>query len=162
MADWSQLPTELLQLISEKINSEFYLLRFRSVCSTWRRSSIPNFPHNNPLSFKLPPLFLDNNGGICYLVKHTIFLIKPTTIPIPIPHQHQQTLHPLLIRIGPNVAGKTLLWHPLDLTKDLSFQFPHKIVFDFNHISIVDLGHVFLLCMIEQSDSPQNDPYTDA
>ncbi|KAK2440291.1 F-box protein SKIP23 [Trifolium repens] len=90
MADWSQLPTELLQLISEKLKSEFYLLRFRSVCSTWR-SSIPNNRPNHHLPFKLPPIhsYPDNdNDNIFYLVKHNIFLIKPTTIPTS--HQHQQ------------------------------------------------------------------------
>jgi hypothetical protein len=153
MADWSQLPTELLQLISQKLNTEFYLLRFRSVCSTWR-SSIPNFPRNTHLPFKLPPLYPDNDG-ICYLVKHTIFLIKPSTIP----KQHQQILQPRLIRIGPNVTGKIHLWHPLDLDQRLPFHFPHKVVFDFNHISIIDLGHVFLPYMLKDSDSLQNHPY---
>jgi hypothetical protein len=67
-----------------------------------------------------------------------------------------------LIRIGPNVNGsKTHLWHPLDLTRNLPFNYPHKVVFDINYISIVDLGHVFLLSdsMLEASDSFQNHPY---
>ncbi|MCI10668.1 F-box protein, partial [Trifolium medium] len=107
---------------------------------------------------KLPkPISTDDNNSICYLLKHNIFLIKPTTIPIPISHQPQQILKPLLIRIGPNVNGKTHLWHPLDLNDHSPFYFPHKVVvFDFNHISIVDLGHVFVL---KTSDSLQNDPY---
>ncbi|KAK2368751.1 F-box protein SKIP23 [Trifolium repens] len=152
MADWSLLPTELLQLISQKLNSDFYLLRFRSVCSTWR-SSIPNYPPNHHLPFKLPPLPLYTDNSICYLLKHTIFLIKPTTIPIP--HQPQQILQPLLIRIGPNKNGKIHLWHPLDLDYHLPFHFPDEVVvFDFNHISIVDLGHVFVL---EGRDCPRYD-----
>ncbi|CAJ2639154.1 unnamed protein product [Trifolium pratense] len=154
--DWSLLPTELLQLISEKLNSEFYLLRFRSVCSTWR-SSIPNFRPNHFLPLKLPKPFGINNDSMCCLLKHNIFLIKPTTIPIPIQHQPQKILQPLLIRIGPNVKGKIHLWHPLDLGQRLPFHFPHEVVvFDFNHISIVDLGQVFVL---QPSDSPQYDPY---
>ncbi|MCH98677.1 F-box protein, partial [Trifolium medium] len=148
--DWSQLPTELLQLISQKLNSEFYLLRFRSVCSTWR-SSIPNYPPNHHLPFKLPvPI---GNDSICYLVKHNIFFMKPTTITNP--HQPQQIHQPLLIRIGPNINGKTHLWHPLNLNENLPFHFPDEVVvFDFNHISIVDLGHVFVL-----KTSIENDPY---
>ncbi|WJX36874.1 hypothetical protein P8452_24708 [Trifolium repens] len=48
MADWSQLPNELLQQISQKLNySDLYLLRFRSVCSSWRRSIfLPNCHHH--------------------------------------------------------------------------------------------------------------------
>ncbi|XP_045819210.1 putative F-box protein At5g60060 isoform X2 [Trifolium pratense] len=94
---------------------------------------------------------------MCCLVKHNIFLIKPTTIPIPIQHQPQKILQPLLIRIGPNVKGKTRLWNPLNLDEHLPFHFPHEVVvFDFNHISIVDLGQVFVF---QPSDSLQYDPY---
>ncbi|CAJ2639151.1 unnamed protein product [Trifolium pratense] len=161
MADWSQLPTELLQLISQKLNSDFYLLRFRSVCSTWR-SSIPNHPPNHHLPFKLPPLPDNNdNDSVCYVVKHNIFLIKPTTITIPNQQQQQQIfIKPLLIRIGPNLNGNKIhLWHPLDLDQRLPFNFTSKVVFDFNHISIVDLGYVFLLYILKDSDSLQNYPY---
>jgi hypothetical protein len=63
-----------------------------------------------------------------------------------------------LIRIGPNVNGKTHLWHPLDLTKHLPFNFPHNVL-DFNQLSIVDLGHVFLLYMLKATDSLQNHPF---
>jgi hypothetical protein len=63
-----------------------------------------------------------------------------------------------LIRIGPNVNGKTHLWHPLDLDQHLPFNFPHNVL-DFNQLSIIDLGHVFLLYMLKASDSLQNYPY---
>ncbi|KAK2391821.1 hypothetical protein QL285_065243 [Trifolium repens] len=50
MADWSKLPKELLQLISEKLNCEFHELRFRSVCSSWRSSSSSSIPKNHLLN----------------------------------------------------------------------------------------------------------------
>ncbi|GAU12653.1 hypothetical protein TSUD_121450 [Trifolium subterraneum] len=159
MADWSLLPTELLQLISQKLNSEFYLLRFRSVCSTWR-SSIPNHRPNNHLPLKLPPLLPDHNDSICYLLKHNIFFIKPTTITNP--NQPQQILQPWLIRIGPNANGKIHLWHPLNFNEHLPFHFPDEVVvFDFNHISIVDLGHVFVLECSDDVDNPHPKVYYD-
>ncbi|XP_058752472.1 uncharacterized protein LOC131625648 [Vicia villosa] len=54
MADWSQLPKDLLQLISQKLNSDFYILRFRSVCSTWRLS-IPKL-YNDIMFLIKPPV----------------------------------------------------------------------------------------------------------
>ncbi|WJX36868.1 hypothetical protein P8452_24703 [Trifolium repens] len=58
MADWSELPSELLLQISQKLNnSEFYLLRFRSVS---RLSVYPDY-----LNLFWPPpkwiLDLDNS-----------------------------------------------------------------------------------------------------
>ncbi|RHN50453.1 putative F-box domain-containing protein [Medicago truncatula] len=37
--DWSKLPTELLNLISQRIDDEIDFIRFRSTCSTWRSST---------------------------------------------------------------------------------------------------------------------------
>ncbi|XP_057440727.1 F-box protein SKIP23-like [Lotus japonicus] len=44
VADWSQLPKELLHHISERLDNLLYHLRFRSVCSWWRSSSSPLSP----------------------------------------------------------------------------------------------------------------------
>jgi len=133
--DWSQLPKELLQIISEKLNNtEIYLIRFRSVCSTWRRSSSsPRHPHNYS-SLKLPmfPNFDDFDCVHC-ISKQGIFLIKPPTTP----NQQKTPLHPWLIKIGPNLNGKTQLWHPLDLNQtSLScFPYPNDVI-DFNKLSV--------------------------
>jgi len=135
MADWSQLPKELVQLISEKLDNEFYLLRFRSVCSSWR-SSIPN----NRLPLNLPQFPNSNNtvGSIIReLSKHSFFLIKPPITP------NQQTLQrPWLIRMGESFDGKFYLWHPF---------FRHQLIPSFgyvlnlNQISVYSLGHVFYI-----------------
>jgi len=77
MADWSQLPKELLGLIAERLNSPFYQLRFRSVCSSWRSSVSPR-----PL-LRLPGRFpfiqgdgiTDSTWGF-HLSRRTIFLIR--------------------------------------------------------------------------------------
>ncbi|GAU18066.1 hypothetical protein TSUD_51770 [Trifolium subterraneum] len=119
-ANWSQLPEDLLQLISQKLNSQFYQLCFRSVCSSWRSSVPPNaqlFP--TPLS------------------KRTIILIKPS------PNQ-QKTLKPFLIKIGPDSHGRTRLWNPLYSYKHLRLSFPQHIV-DFNQLSVIDIGHEVII-----------------
>jgi len=67
--DWSELPTDLVKLISQLFYKDLDLIRFRSVCSMWRRSSISNH-HHQILPFKLPSFTTK-------LSKHILFLIKP-------------------------------------------------------------------------------------
>ncbi|KAJ3680422.1 hypothetical protein LUZ60_016700 [Juncus effusus] len=43
--DWSLLPPEMIQLISEKITFMKVYCRFRAVCPEWRRASSPNPRH---------------------------------------------------------------------------------------------------------------------
>ncbi|MBA0551072.1 hypothetical protein Golob_021973, partial [Gossypium lobatum] len=52
MADWPQLPPELVVLIAKCLEARFDILRFRSVCSSWRSSV--------PLPLKLKPLLPTN------------------------------------------------------------------------------------------------------
>ncbi|XP_058762301.1 F-box protein SKIP23-like [Vicia villosa] len=140
MADWTMLPKELLQLISEKLNSEFYRIRFRSVCSTWR-FSIPK-PYN-PFPFYLPQ-FPDSSSSSIYsrdsdihkLDKHNIFILKPPTTP------NQQTLYrPWLVRISPTSSGKFNLWHPLSRN---SLNIPYdSSVLDISQLSVFDIAQMY-------------------
>ncbi|XWS55136.1 hypothetical protein CRYUN_Cryun10bG0149000 [Craigia yunnanensis] len=76
MADWTQLPKELLDLISKHLDASFDVIRFRSVCSTWRSTVI------SPERHRLAPLFpvIPDDGGILdtsfgfSLSKRTVFL----------------------------------------------------------------------------------------
>jgi hypothetical protein len=148
-ADWTQLPKDLLQLISDKLNSEFYQLRFRSVCSSWR-SSIPKNHHhhlNLPSKFPAPSnsnnILIDhhsnsnsnNNASTFPLSKRTLFLITPPP--------NQQTLNPWLIKIGPDSHHQTHLWHPL--SRDTQFPLYYPILMDFNQLSVRDLGREFVI-----------------
>nr|GMD95911.1 F-box protein SKIP23-like [Ipomoea batatas] len=55
MAEWSELPRELIELIAKRLTSEIDFLRFRSVCSAWR-SSLPAIPYNTcPSRFPVIP-----------------------------------------------------------------------------------------------------------
>jgi len=160
-ADWSQLPKDLLTLISQRIDTEIDLIRFRSICSNWRSSSIPN--HHNILPFKFPLLkyedisikYNDNeiidsinktNSPFCHLSKRSIFLVKPP----PSQLEEEQTLiprRPWLIRFTQNSHGKTKLFHPL-----IKYPPPQQEqtlgrprVLDFNKLSVLHLGTDFIV-----------------
>ncbi|AES69451.1 hypothetical protein MtrunA17_Chr3g0088841 [Medicago truncatula] len=147
MSDWSALPMDLVNLISQGIDTEIDLIRFRSVCCNWRSSSIRKH-HLNILPFEFPlfkfrSLFdsIINDNTIpffCYLSKCSFFLIKP-------PHEQQQTLirhRPWLVRIRQYSNGKTQILNPL-----ISYQSPfdslHSI--DFNKLSVIHLGTDFIV-----------------
>ena len=103
-ADWSELPNDLVNLISQRFDKDLDLIRFKSVCSMWRRSSISNH-HHQILPFKLPR-FTSNS-----LSKHILYLIKPP--PPPPPQEQEIPLRHWLIRITKNSRGETQLFHPL-------------------------------------------------
>ncbi|XVE93930.1 hypothetical protein REPUB_Repub01dG0236500 [Reevesia pubescens] len=77
MADWTQLPKELLDLISKRLDNSFDVIRFRSVCSTWRSTV------TSPKRHRLAPRFpiLPDAGGMVNtsfgfsLSKRTVFLL---------------------------------------------------------------------------------------
>ncbi|CAJ2639142.1 unnamed protein product [Trifolium pratense] len=125
VADWSQLPKDLLNLISERIDNKFDFIRFRSVCSSWRSFSIPNH-HHISLPFKFPNL----------KYKRNIFLIKA-------PQQQDETLiRPWLIRVTQNSSGKIKLYEsPL-----ISFELPSTFSFsiDLYKSSVHNLGTDFI------------------
>ncbi|CAI8596155.1 unnamed protein product [Vicia faba] len=156
MADstWADLPKEILILISERIENEFDLIHFGSVCSSWRSSSIP-IPLNIFFKFPLisysdrPELLSDIINGehstpFCYLFKRCFLLIKP-----PQQHQQQQTMQrmqrPWLIQITKNTRGKIKLFHPFITYHSSSPFFCSLRVLDFNKFPVVQLGSDFVV-----------------
>ncbi|CAJ2639137.1 F-box protein [Trifolium pratense] len=124
MVDWSNLPGELVILISEKLDSEFYILRFRSVCTTWR-GLVPK-PHNLPYNFPKNTVI---SIPSC-ISKRSFFLIKP----------HNQ--FPWLIKSSQDSRPKTRLWNPVSF--DSCF---HSLFFNylnFTQFNVLDLGHYFV------------------
>ncbi|XP_022975457.1 F-box protein SKIP23-like isoform X2 [Cucurbita maxima] len=65
MADWTQLPPDLLQVISDNLNVYSDYLRFRVVCQSWR-SSVPKIPRRLPpqLPWLIIPLYHDSRCGL--------------------------------------------------------------------------------------------------
>ncbi|EEF33970.1 conserved hypothetical protein [Ricinus communis] len=84
MAEWTNLPKDLLEQISKCFDTSIDILRFRSVCSSWRSSVSPKRRRLSG-TFRILP----NDGISCtsfgfYLTRRTIFLIG-------VPNSHNQT-----------------------------------------------------------------------
>ncbi|CAA7032995.1 unnamed protein product [Microthlaspi erraticum] len=80
MPDWTKLPEELLQVISENLDNCFDVVHARSVCSSWR-STIP-FPFSLLTSSYSLPTFTEpslENEGLVTLKKIPLFLFRVRT-----------------------------------------------------------------------------------
>ncbi|GJR27318.1 F-box protein SKIP23 [Tanacetum coccineum] len=102
MADWSHLPLELLDLISKHLNSDTDLIKFRSVCTSWR-SSITPLTSRFPI---LPNTGISDTTWGFYLSKRTIFRITR-------PDPDQENDQPWLIKVQKDNPSKTHLLNPL-------------------------------------------------
>ncbi|KAH8510457.1 hypothetical protein H0E87_008135 [Populus deltoides] len=104
MAEWTHLPKDLMELISKRLDTSTDLLRFRSVCNSWRSSIPPEPPCLSPNTFKILP-----NDGI----SHTSFgfsLFKRTVFLVGLPNSHNQTdTQGWLIKIEEDVPGRTVV-----------------------------------------------------
>ncbi|XVF67998.1 hypothetical protein PTKIN_Ptkin10aG0167200 [Pterospermum kingtungense] len=77
MADWTQLPSDLLHLISKRLHSPLDVIRFRSVCSTWRSVTSSGL-HRLAPSFRIIPAnngSWSNSSDYFTLWKRSVFLI---------------------------------------------------------------------------------------
>nr|GEV28777.1 F-box protein SKIP23-like [Tanacetum cinerariifolium] len=102
MADWSHLPLELLDLISKHLNFDTDLIKFRSVCTSWR-SSITPLTSRFPI---LPNTGISDTTWGFYLSKRTIFRITR-------PDPDQENDQPWLIKVQKDNPSKTHLLNPL-------------------------------------------------
>ncbi|PNX73660.1 F-box protein SKIP23 [Trifolium pratense] len=138
--NWSELPKDLLDQIWERLDNEIDLIRFRSICSHWRSSSIPNRHSIVIVKFPLPKNILPDlniKTSFCHLSKRKTFLIKPPP---------QQTLaRPWLMRITQISRGKNKLIHPLFSYDSPSTNFHLPQLIDFNKLSVLHLVTDFIL-----------------
>ncbi|XVF76375.1 hypothetical protein PTKIN_Ptkin13bG0261500 [Pterospermum kingtungense] len=135
MADWSQLPPELLTLIAKCLDTRFTVLRFRSVCSSWR-SSFPlklyPLPTKLPLETIFPFKYCPEVGEIMI---DTMFLVRcPATAACRVVNVREYT-H----------CAKTRLLKPLlDYeARRLVFKIPKEL--DLTNFQVIELGHQFLV-----------------
>ncbi|CAB4318263.1 unnamed protein product [Prunus armeniaca] len=77
--DWTNLPPQLYQLIAQNLKTHIEVLRFRSVCSSWR-SSIP------PFCASISPNFPFPHGPTGFLSQITVYLTRPDPDPDPNPN----------------------------------------------------------------------------
>ncbi|KAM3709921.1 hypothetical protein ACJW31_02G211100 [Castanea mollissima] len=76
--EWSELPKELLPTIGKKLDTRIDIVRFRSVCNTWR-SSIPHFLSYSPrfpLIFPTPYPASTPIRTPAYLCQSTIYRLQ--------------------------------------------------------------------------------------
>ncbi|XVF45597.1 hypothetical protein PTKIN_Ptkin02bG0219000 [Pterospermum kingtungense] len=143
MADWTQLPKELLDLISKRLDTPFDVFRFRSVCSTWRSTV------TSPRRHRLAPRFpvLPDDGGLVdpsfgfSLSKRTVFLIGS-------PKTNSQTdpSTSWVIKIEEDVPNRRIqLLNPLSRPRfdSLPDNFPKRLnLLDFR---VFELGEEYVL-----------------
>ncbi|XVF76373.1 hypothetical protein PTKIN_Ptkin13bG0261300 [Pterospermum kingtungense] len=135
MADWSQLPPELLALIAKSLDTRFDVLRFRSVCSLWRSS----FPQKlYPLPTKLPLAIPDSfryRPEVGDIMIDTIFLVRcPATAACRVVNVREYT-H----------CAKTQLLKPLLDYKVRPLVVKIPKVLDLTNFQVIELGHQFVV-----------------
>ncbi|KAH0727625.1 hypothetical protein KY290_003326 [Solanum tuberosum] len=144
MAEWSQLPRELVELISKHLSTETDFLRFRSVCSSWR-SSLPPKPYPSSLSrFPILPNdgIAENSWGF-KLSKSPLYLIRP-------PNQTTSSdNHGWIIKLDRENPHRMHLFNPLSRSqcKPLPSDFPK--ILDSSQYPIRELCHEYTLQFIK-------------
>ncbi|KAL8543408.1 hypothetical protein ACS0TY_004080 [Phlomoides rotata] len=134
MADWSTLPPELLHLITQYFPTSIDLLRFRSVCSTWRAAA--PLPPSAATRFPILP-----NSGISdtswgfHLSKRTIYSIQPPLT------DHSSWI----IKLERDNPARMHLLSPLARSqfKPLPDTFPK--LFNFLNVRVKELGEEYAL-----------------
>lgn len=77
--NWSQLPAELWPKIGKYLDNHIDVLRFRSVCGSFRSSIPPSLPNSPSFPLEIPhPGTGINISPNNYLNQSTIYLIQPT------------------------------------------------------------------------------------
>ncbi|KAK8582549.1 hypothetical protein V6N13_069323 [Hibiscus sabdariffa] len=133
MNDWSQLPQELIVLIAKRLEARFDVIRFRSVCSSWR-SSVP--PKVVPFPIFLPPITQESQVRV---IRNTFYLIRLSL--------GNQTQIPTcwLVRTRDGDDGvKMRLLNPLS-----DSELPHlpdnlPKVLDLTNFQVLELGHEYI------------------
>ncbi|KAI7982208.1 F-box protein SKIP23 [Camellia lanceoleosa] len=73
---WSTLPKDVMPILINRLETRIDLLRFRSVCRSWRSSSAVSLSLPN-LSFPFSPLAADPHRGTFTAAATTVFLLQP-------------------------------------------------------------------------------------
>ncbi|KAK9129343.1 hypothetical protein Sjap_009830 [Stephania japonica] len=135
MADWSQLPKDLLDQIARRLNYDTDILRFRSICSSWR--SIASYPpHRFPNRILLNPKSTSGqpDSGCFCLSKHLILRLG-------LPGSTQGWL----VKLEQSVPEKFLILNPLSDSRirPLPQLFPNFL--DLMGVQVTELGQEFVL-----------------
>ncbi|KAG9152655.1 hypothetical protein Leryth_020874 [Lithospermum erythrorhizon] len=145
--DWSDLPGELVELISSHLPTETDVIRFRSVCSTWRSSTnksggsgtLSSFPSRFPI---LPNQGISDTCWGFHLSKRTLYQLQP---PFPLLLDSTNHNNDWIIKLERDNPTRMHLLSPLStsLFNPLPPQFPRS--FDSSKFPIFELGNEFTL-----------------
>ncbi|XP_050230151.1 putative F-box protein At1g65770 [Mercurialis annua] len=144
--EWADLPKELLHKIGKCIDSRLDLIRFRSVCSSWRSSvSTSHFDQEIPnLSFKLPhPINLAavlHQSTVCrlqFLTHHKLKLPNSCSCS----SSSNSNSKGWLVKVQESKFGKLDLLNPLS---DYKIRYS-PIVLNLLDVSFVKLSDAFML-----------------
>ncbi|KAJ6765843.1 F-BOX PROTEIN SKIP23 [Salix purpurea] len=155
MAGWNHLPKDLIELISKRLDTPTDLLRFRSVCNSWRSTIPPQSPLLSLNTFKILPNdgISDTSFGFS-LFKRTVFLVG-------LPNSHNQTdPQGWLVKIEEDVPGKKHLFDPLSRCRSTSLPNNLPRVIDLMNLRIRELGHEYVLHHV--SYKPNSSSFTEA
>ncbi|KAH7519852.1 hypothetical protein FEM48_Zijuj08G0081200 [Ziziphus jujuba var. spinosa] len=75
--NWSELPRELLSMIGNILDTWIDVLRFHSVCNSWRSSISPFHQTDLPPPLKIPFRCSTPQEQRIFLSKHTIYRLEP-------------------------------------------------------------------------------------
>jgi hypothetical protein len=76
IVDWSQLPIELWPKIGKYLDKHIDVLRFRSVCESFRSSIPPSHPNSPSFPLQIPHPVYDSLNN--YINQSTVYIIEPT------------------------------------------------------------------------------------
>ncbi|KAL2936993.1 F-box protein SKIP23 [Bienertia sinuspersici] len=133
MADWSELPAELIGEILTYLNSPIDILRFRSICSTWRQSTPLNGGHQFPFSLPF--------HGIS-LFKRSIFQLSPSKTSIV---EFLEKTNSWVIKVEEKNPNFFNLFFPLSWNQIAPLPINFPTVIDLFNIRIREMGHEFFL-----------------
>ncbi|KAL3722762.1 hypothetical protein ACJRO7_035033 [Eucalyptus globulus] len=140
MAEWSQMPEDLLLLIARRLGTQFDVLRFRSVCSSWRSSVAPSpGPSRRGRSLILPNDGISDAALGFHLSKSTIFLLGVAR------SRDQDAPAGWLLKVKEDVRRRMNLLNPLSRSPiaPLPEDFPR--VLDLMDLRLLELGHEYVL-----------------
>ncbi|KAG7570515.1 F-box domain [Arabidopsis thaliana x Arabidopsis arenosa] len=160
MVDWATLPNDMLVLISKSLESSFDLVKFRSVCSSWRNAAAE--PKRRLLPLQDFPI-IPGNGGRLFPDSALGFRLSQRIILLIKPHHEQadSIIGGWLIKVKEDfhIPRKLSLPHPL---ADYSRFFPRRFsrVLDMSKFKVREMGREFNLHCLDTGGYSFNSPYT--
>ncbi|PIA32862.1 hypothetical protein AQUCO_04300059v1 [Aquilegia coerulea] len=142
MSEWSQLPKDLLDRISSTLSSSsssswIDLIRFRSVCSSWRSSLTSYPPYCFPNKISINPS--NPTNGLLYSGNFT--LSKRIILHLNLPNHSNGWI----IKLEQDNSKLFHLLNPLSELKIQSLPSNFPKVFNFMDLRIVELGQEYVL-----------------